>query len=141
MRNRASRWAASLLALTLPSLAWAQAWAQVPTVERTARGQADKDIQVGVYINVLQNCTSGPLPGIRLVSPPTHGHVTVKKGKLNGTNYKQCLALEVPGYVAIYRSAPGFSGTDALVIEVTYPGGRSELQRITVQVRSVGQVT
>lgn len=137
MRNRASRWAASLLALTLPSLALAQ----VPTVERTARGQANKDIQVGVYINVLQNCTSGPLPGLRLVSPPTHGKVTVKKGKLNGTNYKQCLALEVPGYVAIYRSAPGFSGTDALVIEVTYPGGRSELQKITVQVRSVGQVT
>lgn len=137
MRNRASRWAASLLALALPSLALAQ----VPTVERTARGQANKDIQVGVYINVLQNCTSGPLPGIRLVSPPTHGQVTVKKGKLNGTNYKQCLALEVPGYVAIYRSAPGFSGTDALVIEVTYPGGRSELQKITVQVRSVGQVT
>ena len=136
-RNRASRWAASLLALTLPSLAWAQ----VPTVQRTAKGLADKDIQVGVYINVLQNCTSGPLPGIRLVSPPTHGKVVVKKGQLNGTNYKQCLALEVPGYVATYRSAPGFSGIDAMMIEVTYSGGRSELQKITVEVRSTGQVT
>lgn len=140
-RKRASRWAASLLALVLPSLVWAPAWAQVPTVQRTARGLADKDIQVGIYANILQNCTSGPLPSLRLVSPPTHGNVVVKKAKLNGTNYKQCLALEVPGFVAFYRSAPGFSGTDALVIEVTYPGGRSEIQRITVDVRSTGQVT
>ncbi len=136
-RRRASRLAAGLLSLTLPTLALAQA----PTVERTARGQTDKDIQVGIYANILQNCTSGPLPTLRLVAPPRHGKVTVKKGKLNGTNYKQCLALEVPGFVAIYRSAPGFSGTDVLVIQVSYPGGRSEFQKITVEVRSSGQPT
>lgn len=135
--RRASRWAAGLFALTLPSLALAQE----PIVERTAKGQTDKDIQVGIYANILQNCTSGPLPTLRLVSPPSHGKVTVKKGKLNGTNYKQCLALEVPGLVALYRSAPGFSGTDALIIEVSYPGGRSEIQKITVQISSSGQPT
>ena len=135
--RRASRWAAGLLVVTLPSLALAQ----VPTVERTAKGQTDKDIRVGVYANILPDCTSGPLPTLRLASPPSHGKVTVKKGKLNGTNYKQCLALEVPGFVAIYRSAPGFSGTDVMVIEVAYPGGRSELQKITVEVRSSGQAT
>jgi hypothetical protein len=45
---------------------------------------------------VKPNCTSGPLPTIRLIGPPEHGKVSVKKVNVNATNYKQCLALEVP---------------------------------------------
>ena len=66
------------------------------TVERTAKGVSDKDIRVGVYINVQPDCSSGPLPTIRLTTPPANGKVTVKSGKIKATNYKQCLALEVP---------------------------------------------
>ena len=49
----------------------------------------------------------------------------VKTAKVKATNFKACLALEVPAYVAIYRSAPNFSGADILSIEVSYPGGRT----------------
>ena len=108
--------------------------AQTQTVDRTARGQAGQDIRVGVYINVQQDCTSGPLPTIRLSTPPAHGKVTVKKAKINATNYRQCLALEVPGYVAIYKSQPDFSGNDVLILEVKFPNGKTEVQRITVTV-------
>ena len=52
---------------------------------------------MGVYINVRPDCTSGPLPSIELTSPPENGKVTVKKAQVTATNYKQCLALEVPG--------------------------------------------
>src|SRR5262245_44304662 len=37
---------------------------------------------------------------------------------LTVTNYKQCLALEVPGCIAFYRSRPDFSGVDELTLEV-----------------------
>jgi hypothetical protein len=60
----------------------------------------------------------------------------VKKGKVNATNYRQCLALEVPGYVALYKSKPDFSGEDAFVLEVKFPNGRTEVQRITVTIAS-----
>ena len=53
-------------------------WAFAQSVERTARGPADKDIRIGVYINVRPDCSSGPLPSIRLSTPPTNGKVTVK---------------------------------------------------------------
>jgi hypothetical protein len=109
------------------------AWAQSQVVERAAKGQPGKDIQLGVYLNVRPDCTSGPLPTIRLSGRPEHGTVTVKKAKINATNFKQCLALEVPGYVAFYRSQPNFSGVDVLTLEVKFPGGRSETQRITVR--------
>ncbi len=118
--------------LTAPVPALAQ---QPPTmVERNAKGQTAKNIQVGLYINVRTDCTSGPLPTIRLVSPPANGTLTIRRGKVNATNYKQCLALEVPGFVAFYKSKADFTGTDVATVEVKYPHGRTEIQRITIAV-------
>jgi|SRR6516164_1142136 len=110
--------------------------AQVQTVNRMANGQPDTDIRVGVYANVRPDCTPGPLPSIQLTSPPEHGKVTVKTAKITVTNYKQCLAMEVPGFAVFYRSRPDFAGVDVLMVEVRFLGGRTELQRITVTVGS-----
>jgi hypothetical protein len=104
------------------------------TVERSAKGPTAKAIQIGVYLNVQPDCTSGTLPAIRLVAPPANGTVTLKRGKVTATNYKQCLALEVPGFIAFYQSKPDFVGTDMAIIEVKYPQGRTEVQRITINV-------
>jgi hypothetical protein len=107
---------------------------QSRTVERTVKSVPNKDTQIGVYINVQPDCTSGPLPTIRLVSPPASGKVMVKSAKIKATNYKACLALEVPAYVAFYKSPADFIGNDVMTIEVKYVGGRIEIQKITVNV-------
>ncbi|SFK18313.1 hypothetical protein SAMN04487925_1242 [Bradyrhizobium sp. cf659] len=107
-------------------------------VERTVKSAPNKDTRVGVFINVLPDCTSGPLPTIRLVNAPASGKVTVKSAKVKATNYKSCLALEVPAYVAFYKSQPDFIGDDVLTIEVKYAGGRTEIQKITVSVVGPG---
>lgn len=107
---------------------------QSVNVERNASGVSDKDIQVGVYVNVKADCSSGPLPTIRLVEQPTRGKVNVKSGKVNARNYKQCLALEVPAYVAVYRSEPNFTGMDSFLLEVKYASGRTENQKIKVTI-------
>jgi len=104
------------------------------TVERSAKGPTAKSIEVGLYLNVKPDCTSGTLPGIRLVEPPANGTISIKQAKVRATNYKQCLALEVPGFIAFYQSKPDFVGTDRVVIEVKYQEGRTELQRITINV-------
>ncbi len=59
--------------------------AMAETVESNGQGETGKDIRVGVYVNVQPDCTSGPLPTIRLVEPPAHGKLTVKKGNVNAT--------------------------------------------------------
>ena len=112
------------------------ATAEDTTVDRTANGQPGKDIQVGVFFNVRADCTSGPLPGIKLATRPEHGAVRVTKGSVTATNYKQCLALEVPAFVAYYRSKPDFAGVDVMTLEVKYPEDRTEIQRISVTVGS-----
>jgi hypothetical protein len=77
------------------------------------------------------------LPKIDL-EPPAHGKVSVKKGNVNATNYKQCLALTVPAYVAFYRSERDFLGNDSVLLEVRYPGGKQELQHFVITVRGAG---
>ena len=110
--------------------------AQAQSVNRTASGQPNTDIRVGVYVNVRPDCTSGPLPSIQLTSPPENGKVTVKQAQVTATNYKQCLALEVPAFVAFYRSRADFVGVDVLTLEVKFPNGKAQVQRISVTVGS-----
>jgi len=116
--------------LALPALAFAQ----TPTVERQVKGKPDTNINAGIFATIRNNCTAGPLPAVRLFTPPSHGHVTVKQGRLRATNVKQCLGLELPAFIAIYRSAQDFIGEDIFMLEVTSAAGKTQLQRITVTV-------
>jgi hypothetical protein len=124
------------MAVLLAGMGTASARTQM--VERSVKTAPNKDTQIGVYINVLPDCTSGPLPTIRLAAPPASGKVVVKTAKVKATNYKACLALEVPAYVAYYKASPEFVGDDVLTIEVKYAGGRTEIQKITVNVVGSG---
>ena len=69
--------------LALPALAFAQ-----DANHRSAgQGQAGHKHQRGDFRDVCKrDCTAGPLPAVRLVTPPTHGQVTVKQGQLRATN-------------------------------------------------------
>jgi hypothetical protein len=103
-------------------------------VEREVKAAPGRDVRVGVYSDIRPDCTAGPLPAIRLVSPPAHGAVNVKRGTLKITNYKQCLATEVPAFIAIYRAADNFYGPDEFLLEIGMTGGRKQLQHFRVNV-------
>jgi hypothetical protein len=132
--------AVSLHAAPTPAMAQTEPQTPAPapgepqTVERNAKGPTAKNFQVGVYVNVQPDCTSGTLPAIRLVAAPANGTVSIKRAKVTATNYKQCLALEVPAFIAFYQSKADFVGTDAVIVEIKYPQGRTELQRIKIEV-------
>jgi hypothetical protein len=122
--------ALALLCLFAPS-----AGAQ-DTTERQVKAAPRRDNRVAVYTNILPDCTSGPLPAIRLVVPPVHGAVSVKRGTLKVTNFKQCLAIEAPVLVALYRPADDFRGIDEFELEIALPGGRKQYQHFRVNVAS-----
>ncbi len=110
--------------------------AQGDLLKRDVKAPPGRDVRVGVYTDIRQDCTSGPLPAIKLVTAPAHGRVTVKRGTLKATNFKQCLATEVPAFVAFYRSVADFTGTDEFELEVSLPGGHKQIQHISVTVSS-----
>jgi hypothetical protein len=110
--------------------------AQVNPLERELKASPGRDVRVGVFTSIRPDCTSGPLPAIRLANPPAHGTVTVKRGMLKATNFKQCLAIDVPAFVAFYRAAQDFSGADTFDLEITFAGGRKQIQHYQVSVSS-----
>jgi hypothetical protein len=128
-------WLAGVIIVSTSALASAQD----QVIERTVKVSSGKAVRVGVYVNLKPDCTSGPLPSIKLISSPEHGKVTVKQATVNATNYKQCLAVQVPGFVALYQAAPQFSGVDSISLEIKTPGGRTVVQKITLTVGGPSQ--
>jgi len=115
------------LAAALLGICAVSAHAQSGAGEHEVKAAPGKDVRVGVYTTIRPDCTSGPLPAIKLSAPPAHGAVTVKRGTLKATNFKQCLATEVPAFVTFYRAADGFNGADEFVLEIAWAGGRKEV--------------
>jgi hypothetical protein len=107
-------------------------------VEREVKAQAGRQVRVGTYFSLKRDCTPGQLPVIRLVENPANGAVVVRSGKVRATNVRQCLAVEVPAYIAFYRSKPDFSGTDTFLIELKAADGKVQHQRIRVVVQPSG---
>ena len=135
--HRLTQWAilgALGLLLALPILAAAQE----ATVQREVKGKPDTNINAGIFATIRKDCTAGPLPAVRLVTPPAHGKVTVKQGKLRATNVKNCLGMELPAFVAIYRSERDFAGQDRFTLEVVGANGRTQIQQVTVTVMQAG---
>lgn len=127
-----------ILLLALITGAFAQ-----ETVTREIKGKSGQDIRVAIFASVRPDCTPGALPTIRLVRPPEHGKVIVKKVRLSATNIKQCLAIEVPALVAFYKSAADFEGSDSVIFEVRSSQGTTQLQRFSISVSATapGQKT
>ena len=109
-------------------------YAQDDVVERQLKAAPGRDVRAGVFTDIRPDCTSGPLPAIRLATPPAHGSVTVKRGTLKATNIKQCLAIEVPAFVAFYHASADYSGADDFELEISLPDGHKRRERVHVMV-------
>ena len=111
-----------------------QSVAEPQVTERAVKVQAGKETRIAVFISVRNDCTTGPLPTIKLQLAPTRGKVSIKNAKVRATNVKHCLAIEVPAYVAFYRAEADFSGTEVVEVEITEAGGIKKVQRLTISV-------
>lgn len=123
-----------LLTTALLCLSGLFALAQTDNAIRDIKAAPGKEVRVGVYINISPDCTTGPLPSIRLAAAPAHGTVRVRRGSLKATNIKQCLAIEAPALIAFYRATDNFNGTDEFDLEIIFAGGRKQLQHFRVNV-------
>jgi hypothetical protein len=110
------------------------AHAQANLAKREIKVQPGRDARVGIYTSIRPDCTSGPLPAIRLAVAAAHGTVSVKRATLRATNFKQCLATEVPAFVVVYRSAQDFNGDDEFELEISYVAGRKQIQHFRMSV-------
>lgn len=126
-RLRAAWWA------VVTALCWSgAAHAQTASLDREVKAAPGREVRVGIYTSMRADCTAGPLPAIRLTVAPDHGTVTVRRATIKATNVKQCLAAELPAFVAFYRAKADSSNEDRFELEVSFIGGRKQIQRFHV---------
>jgi hypothetical protein len=106
--------------------------AETTSLDREIKATPGREVRVGIYTSMRADCTAGPLPAIRLSVAPDHGTVTVRRATIKATNVKQCLAAELPAFVAFYRAKADSSKEDRFELEVSFAAGRKQIQRFHV---------
>jgi hypothetical protein len=129
-RTRIARWLATAAWLCSASAVYSQD----NSIDREIKAAPGREVRVGIYSSIRPDCTAGPLPAIRLALAPEHGTVTVRRAMLKATNVKQCLAVEVPAFVAFYRASQNFKNDDRFELEVSFAAGRKQIQRFHVNI-------
>jgi hypothetical protein len=84
------------------------ALAQTNSAHRSADVVAGKSHRLGVYGNVQKDCTSGPLPTVRVLTPPRHGELNVRSGKLKAGRISRCPKLEATAQGIFYKASPTY---------------------------------
>jgi hypothetical protein len=111
------------------------AWAQSNSAFRSAEVVAGKPERLGVYGNVQKDCTSGPLPTIRVVTPPKHGELNLRSGKLKAGRISRCPKLEATAQGIFYKANPAYKGADEVAYEVKSASGKVESHTVRITVK------
>lgn len=123
------------LALPVPT-----AWAQQPSATSKKimvdprqesyrkRVFAGNEIRIGSMNNVNADCSSGPVPDIRVLTQPTNGELRMEEIRLvvsrsSTNNRSHCNGKEVDARGVFYKSKAGFVGVDSVQLEVDFRNG------------------
>lgn len=104
------------------------------TETRSQTAQAGKATRLVIAPNLKKDCSSGPMPEIRIVTAPKNGTVITRAGKLKTPAGYRCPNKETDAQGVFYRSNPGFAGSDEVLIEVKTSEGTIERQDIRITV-------
>jgi hypothetical protein len=96
-------------------------------MSRFTYAKADSWTRLSLVALVTDECTVGPMPDIRLITPPSHGTFVVRKATLKPSGLRRCPNLQAPVHVIAYRPRSGFSGIDRVVFSVTRQDGRQQI--------------
>lgn len=109
----------------------APAWAQ-EKVFRSVEAMPGKQIRLALVGNVSKECTLGPKPVVKVLTPPKNGELSIRSGKTKPGSLARCPNLEVAAEGLFYTAKPKFGGTDEVVYGVTRSDGRNELVTIRI---------
>jgi hypothetical protein len=111
------------------------ALAQANSTHRSAEVASGKRHRLGVYGNVQNDCTSGQLPTVRVVTPPKHGELSVRSGKLKAGRISRCPKLEATAQGIFYKASPSYKGADEVSYEVKSASGKVESHTVRITVK------
>jgi hypothetical protein len=124
-------------AVAVPAVAWAQAKkadarpaieVKLPETRLTKNAFSGSEFQVGAMNNVKADCSSGPVPDLRIVTRPENGEMRAEQVRLVVNRAADdpranCNGKEVDAMGLFYKSRDGFVGQDKIVVDVDFKSG------------------
>jgi hypothetical protein len=132
---RLKRLAPALACALVLSASASAALAQTNSAHRSAEAVTGKSHRLGVYGNVQKDCTSGPLPTVQVLTPPKHGELNVRSGKLKAGRISRCPKLEATAQGIFYKANPTYKGADEVSYEVRSASGKVESHTVRITVK------
>ncbi len=95
--------------------------------------ESGKELGIGIGARWTKACKSVGAPQVVLDAAPEHGFVCLRHGLVKPSNVlfggaQHCMPLEIEGVEVVYRSRPGFDGTDTLGYTLKFPRGTKPYQ-------------
>ena len=91
--------------------------------------------QIDYFATGKKDCTSASPPSIKVLTPPKHGLLTIRRGTMTTNKIPNCPNLQTPANVVFYTGNAGYAGPDEIVYEVTDAKGEIAIYNITATVK------
>jgi hypothetical protein len=114
------------IASAAPGLAQEKFW-------RTVQVPAGATARLGSFSNLKPDCSPGPLPEIKVVTPAKTGVIAVRRrqGKLGPAT--RCPNADATAQIVSYQAKPT-PGQDEVAFQVTLPNGKVVLHTVVISV-------
>jgi hypothetical protein len=101
---------------------------------------AGNEIRIAAMNYVNADCTSGPLPLLRIVTAPQNGdqrmeEITIPVDRKSDDRRASCNGKPVQAIGVFYKSKDGFTGKDNVVIDVDFKAGTVRRFNYRISVR------
>ena len=77
-----------------------------------------KSVRLAIVPNLKKDCSSGPMPEIRVSGAPKNGSLITKVGKIKTPAKYRCPGKEAAVQAVFYQSKDGFTGSDEVTVDV-----------------------
>ncbi|KQP33882.1 4-aminobutyrate aminotransferase [Methylobacterium sp. Leaf104] len=125
--------ARSLTLLAAGALLAGPALAQT-TVTRSETAATGKSVRLAIVPNLKKDCSTGPMPEIRVSGAPKNGSLITKVGKIKTPAKYRCPGKEAAVQAVFYQSKDGFTGSDEVTVDVKDSDGNVQTQNIKITV-------
>ncbi|CAO4165317.1 MULTISPECIES: hypothetical protein [Methylorubrum] len=104
------------------------------TVTRSETVPAGKQARLVIVPNLKKDCSTGPMPEIKVTTPPKSGSLITKAGKLKTPAKYRCPNKDAEVQAIFYQPNSGYTGPDGVVVEIKNSDGEVEKRDIRITV-------
>ncbi|WP_232627817.1 4-aminobutyrate aminotransferase [Methylobacterium sp. Leaf118] len=104
------------------------------TVTRSESVPTGKSTRLVIVPNLKKDCSNGPMPEIKVTTAPKFGSLITKSGKLKTPAKFRCPNKDADVQAIFYQSNGGYTGPDAVTVEIKNSDGDIEKRDIRITV-------